>query len=75
MAALAAVLGIGLGSVFGLAMVRALSSAANGRIVLSVPYTQLALYALISACAGLIAAIRPARRAARTSVVTAMADH
>ena len=75
MAALAAVLGIGLGSAFGLAMVRALSSAANGRIVLSVPYTQLALYALISACAGLIAAIRPARRAARTSVVTAMADH
>jgi ABC-type antimicrobial peptide transport system permease subunit len=56
-------------------MVRALSSAANGRIVLSVPYTQLALYALISACAGLIAAIRPASRAARTSVVTAMADH
>jgi putative ABC transport system permease protein len=75
MAALAAVLGIGLGSAFSLAIVRALSSAANGRIVLSVPYTQLALYALISACAGLIAAIRPARRAARTSVVTAMADH
>src|SRR5580698_7468320 len=61
MAALAAVLGIGLGSAFGLAIVRALSSAANGRIVLSVPYTQLALYALISACAGLIAAIMPAR--------------
>ena len=72
MAALAAVLGIGLGSAFGLAMVRALSSAASGRIVLSVPYAQLAL---ISACAGLLAAIMPARRAARTSVVTAMADH
>jgi putative ABC transport system permease protein len=75
MAALAAVLGIGLGSAFGVAMVRALSSAASGRVVLSVPYAQLALYALISACAGLLAAVRPARRAARTSVVTAMADH
>jgi putative ABC transport system permease protein len=75
MAALAAVLGIGLGSAFGLAMVRALSSSANGRMVLSVLYTQLALYALISACAGLLAAIMPARRAARTSVVTAMTDH
>jgi putative ABC transport system permease protein len=74
MAALAAVLGIGLGSAFGVAMVHALSSSANGRIVLSVPYTQLALYALISACAGLLAAILPARRAARTSVVTAMTD-
>jgi len=74
MAALAAVLGVGLGSAFGLAMVRALSSAASGRIVLSVPYAQLALYALISACAGLVAAIMPARRAARTSVVAVMAD-
>ena len=74
MAALAAVLGVGLGSAFGLAMVRALSSAASGRIVLSVPYAQLALYALISACAGLVAAIMPTRRAARTSVVAVMAD-
>ncbi len=73
MAALAAVLGIGLGSAFGLAMVRALSSASS-RVVPSVPYTQLALYALTSACAGLLAAIMPARRAARTSVVTAMTD-
>jgi putative ABC transport system permease protein len=60
MAALAAVLGIGLGSAFGLAMVRALSTRANGRIVPSVPYTQLALYALISACAGLPRSCRPA---------------
>jgi putative ABC transport system permease protein len=70
MAALAAVLGIGLGSAFGVAMVRALGSAGNGRMVLSMPYAQLALYALISGCAGLLAAIRPARRAARTCVVT-----
>jgi putative ABC transport system permease protein len=74
MAALAAVLGIGLGSAFGLATVRALSSATSGRVTLSVPYAQLALYALISACAGLLAAIMPARRAARTSVVAVMAD-
>jgi putative ABC transport system permease protein len=60
-------------SAFGVAMVHALSSA-SGRIVLSVPYTQLALCALISACAGLLAAIMPARRAARTTVVTAMSD-
>jgi putative ABC transport system permease protein len=74
MAALAAVLGIGLGSAFGLAMVHALSANTAGRVVLSVPYAQLALYALISACAGLLAAAMPARRAARTSVVTAMAE-
>jgi putative ABC transport system permease protein len=74
MAALAAVLGIGLGSAFGLATVRALSSATSGRVTLSVPYAQLALYALVSACAGLLAAIMPARRAARTSVVAVMAD-
>jgi putative ABC transport system permease protein len=54
--------------------VRALSSATSGRVTLSVPYAQLALYALVSACAGLLAAIMPARRAARTSVVAVMAD-
>jgi putative ABC transport system permease protein len=75
MAALAAVLGIGLGSAFGVAVVHALGSSSSGRITLSVPYTRLALYALISTCAGLLAAIAPARRAARTSAITAMADH
>jgi len=74
MAVLAAVLGIGLGSAFGVAMVHALSSYSSGRIALSIPYQQLALCALISAGAGLLAAVMPARRAARTSVVTAMAD-
>jgi putative ABC transport system permease protein len=54
--------------------VHALSANTAGRVVLSVPYAQLALYALISACAGLLAAAMPARRAARTSVVTAMAE-
>ena len=75
MAALAAVLGIGLGSAFGVAVVHALGSSSSGRITLSVPYTRLALYALISTCAGLLAAILPARRAARTSAIAAMADH
>jgi putative ABC transport system permease protein len=74
MATLAAVLGLGLGSAFGLATVRAPSPATSGRVTLSVPYAQFALYALISACAGLLAAIMPARRAARTSVATVMAD-
>jgi putative ABC transport system permease protein len=70
MAALAAIIGLGLGSAFGLAMVHALGSSSNGRVQLSVPYGQLLLYALVSGVAALLAAVMPARRAARTAVVT-----
>jgi len=42
--------------------------------VLSVPYASIALYAAVGACAALGAAVGPAQRAARTSVVAAMAE-
>jgi putative ABC transport system permease protein len=74
MAALAVVLGIGLGVTFGFAMVHAFIVSAGGQGMLSIPYPQLALYAVIGACAALAAAVLPARRAARTSVVAAMAE-
>ncbi len=74
MAALAIVLGVGLGVAGGIVMVHAFIQSAGGQGVLSIPYQQVALYALIGGCAALAAAILPARRAARTSVVAAMAE-
>jgi putative ABC transport system permease protein len=74
MAALAIVLGAGLGVTFGIAIVHAFIASTGGPGVQSIPYLQLALYAVIGACAALAAAILPARRAARTSVVAAMAE-
>jgi putative ABC transport system permease protein len=74
MAALAIVLGVGLGVTFGLVMVRAFINSASGQGMLSMPYSQIALYAVIGACAALAAGVLPARRAARTSVVAAMAE-
>jgi hypothetical protein len=47
---------------------------AGGAGVLSLPYASIALYAVAGAAAALAAAILPARRAALTSVVAAMAD-
>jgi putative ABC transport system permease protein len=70
MAALAAIIGISIGSAFGLAMVHAIGSSSSGRVQLSVPYAQLALYALVSMAAALLAAVMPARRAARTCLIT-----
>jgi putative ABC transport system permease protein len=74
MAALAIVLGAGLGLTFGFAMVHAFITSAGGQGMLSIPYSQIALYAVIGACAALAAAALPARRAARTSVIAAMAE-
>jgi len=42
--------------------------------VVSIPYSRFALYLVLGACAGLLAAVLPASRAARASVVAAMAD-
>jgi putative ABC transport system permease protein len=46
---------------------------AGGQGVMSIPYASIALYALIGVAAALAAAVLPARRAARTSVVSAIA--
>ena len=42
--------------------------------VFSVPYVRIAIYVVLGATAGLAAAVLPARRAARSSVVAAMAE-
>jgi putative ABC transport system permease protein len=74
MAALAIALAAGLGITFGITLVHAFITSTGGPGAVSIPYAQLALYAVIGACAALAAAILPARRAARTSVVAAMAE-
>ena len=74
MAALAIVLGAGLGVAFGAVMVHGFILSTGGQGMLSVPYASIALYALIGVAAALAAAVLPARRAARTSVVAAMAE-
>ena len=74
MAAVAIALGAALGVTFGVVMVHGFILSTAGQGVLSIPYAKIALYALIGACAALAAAVPPARRAAGTSVVTAMAE-
>jgi hypothetical protein len=63
MAALAIVLRAGLGLTFGVVMAHAFTRSTDGQGLLSIPYSHIALYAAL-----------PARRAARTSVVSAMAE-
>ena len=74
MAALAIVLGAGLGVTFGVVMVHAFTQSTDGQGLLSIPYSHITLYAVIAVAAALAAAALPARRAARTSVVSAMAE-
>jgi putative ABC transport system permease protein len=74
MAALAIVLGAGLGVTFGVVMVHAFVQSTDGQGLLSIPYSHITLYAAIAVGAALAAAALPARRAARTSVVAAMAE-
>jgi putative ABC transport system permease protein len=66
-------LGVALGTGFGWAIADAFTKA-TGQGVISFPGQQIALYVAIGAAAGVLAAILPARRAARTSVVSAMAE-
>lgn len=66
-------LGVALGAGFGWAMVDGFIRSAGGGL-LSVPFQRIALYVAIDAVAGVAAAVLPARRAARASVVSAMAD-
>ena len=66
-----AVLGIVLGVLFGWALVSALSSQGISNFSLSVP--QLVSYVIIAALIGVLAALVPARRAARMDVLRAIA--
>ncbi|MGI5283359.1 ABC transporter permease [Nonomuraea polychroma] len=64
-----ALVGVVLGGVFGWAAVMAMLDGA----VLSVPVPQILLFVVLSGVAGVVAAILPARRAARASIVGALA--
>jgi putative ABC transport system permease protein len=66
-----AALGLALGTVFGVSLARALSS--QGIEVLVVPGARLAGFLLIGAVIGVLAAVWPARRAARLQVLDAIA--
>ena len=69
-AVLGAVLGILLGLVFGISLQRALSG--QGISVLSVPSLQLVIFVVLSGLVGVLAAVFPARRAARMDVLRAI---
>jgi putative ABC transport system permease protein len=65
-------LGLLIGLFFGWALVRALAD--DGFTAFRVPVGQLAVVALIAALAGVVAAILPARRAARLDVLAAISS-
>ena len=65
-----ALLGTAVGVFFGWAMVHALKS--QGIEVLSIPGVQLLIYILVAALIGVVAALRPARRAAKLDVLQAI---
>ncbi|MFW6774326.1 ABC transporter permease [Nocardioides sp. CPCC 205120] len=69
-ALLGAVLGLVLGVVLGVVLMRALRD--EGLEVVSVPVDQLALFGLAALVVGVLAAVLPARRAARLDVLTAV---
>jgi putative ABC transport system permease protein len=63
--------GVGLGLLLGWAMVQALAD--EGFTTFAVPVTSLAVVVAVGAAAGVLAAVRPARRAARMDVLEAIA--
>lgn len=66
-----ALIGVVFGVGFGWA---GLTAALGGLATVQVPVGQLALFLALAAAAGALAAVLPARRAARASIVSAMAD-
>jgi putative ABC transport system permease protein len=69
-AVLGAVLGILMGVVFGVALQRAIAD--QGIDVLSIPWLQLTMFVVLAALVGVLAAVLPARRAARLDVLEAI---
>lgn len=69
---LGAVLGIVLGLVFGISLQRAMTG--QGITVLSVPVGQLLTFVVVAALVGVLAAVVPARRAARMDVLAAISS-
>jgi putative ABC transport system permease protein len=64
-------LGLAIGIIFGAAIVRSLRSA--GFTGFAIPYGQLLIVAVIAAAAGVIAAIQPARKAAKLDILASIA--
>jgi putative ABC transport system permease protein len=69
-AVLGAVLGVAMGIVFGVALQRAIAD--EGVDVLAIPWLQLAIFVVLAAVAGMLAAVLPARRAAGLDVLDAI---
>jgi putative ABC transport system permease protein len=70
-ALLGAVLGVVMGIFFGVVLMRALRD--EGLEVISVPWDQMGVFLLLSMVIGVLAAVLPARRAARLDVLKAIA--
>jgi putative ABC transport system permease protein len=68
---LGAVLGIAVGLLFGWAVVSSMKD--SGVTTFAVPGVQLVLYAAIAGLAGVVAALPPARRAAKLDILQAVA--
>ena len=69
-AVLGAVLGLAVGVLFGYAIVGALDDEGIGKVV--IPGGQLIAYVVLAGIAGVVAAVFPARRAARLDVLAAI---
>jgi putative ABC transport system permease protein len=70
MAVLGAVLGVVLGVCFGVAMMYAVKD--QGLEVIAIPWAQLGVFLALAVVVGVLAAVLPARRAARLDVLTAI---
>jgi putative ABC transport system permease protein len=71
-AVLGAVLGLAVGVLFGWAIVSGLSDQGISHVV--IPGGQLIVYVVLAAIAGVVAAVFPARRAARLDVLAAISN-
>jgi putative ABC transport system permease protein len=70
-AVLGAILGVVIGVLFGWAMQQALADLGVG--TLAIPFGQIAVFLVLAALAGVLAAVWPARRAAKLDVLSAIA--
>jgi putative ABC transport system permease protein len=66
-----AILGLVIGLAFGWALTKAVLTNGIGGVV-SVPVPSLIIFVILAALAGVLAAVWPARRAARTNVLAAI---
>jgi putative ABC transport system permease protein len=69
-ALLGAILGIVMGLAFGIALQRAIAD--EGLDVLSIPWLTLIIFVVLAAIVGVLAAVLPARRAAKLNVLDAI---